>query len=205
MTLESILKECPLIAILRGVQPDECVDIGRALVDVGIKAVEVPLNSPLPLISIAKLKAEFGNDVCVGAGTVMTAAEVSAISRAGAQFAVSPNSNSMVIRRTKLVGMVSIPGVATPSEAFAALADGANALKMFPGEGLPPEVVKAWRAVLPETIPLIPVGGVSTQNIAAYVRAGASGFGVGSAIYRAGDSAQQVALAAQEIIRALKR
>ena len=191
--LQDRLAPLPLIAILRGVEPDEAVAIGQALIDAGFRAIEVPLNSPEPLRSIAALAGAFGERVLVGAGTVLDAADVERIGRAGGRLVVMPHADRAVIRAAKARGLWCLPGVATPTEAFGALAAGADALKLFPAEALPPAVVKAWRAVLPKHVWLLPVGGITPERMAPYLAAGADGFGLGSALYRRGMSAAETA------------
>jgi 2-dehydro-3-deoxyphosphogalactonate aldolase len=186
----------PLIAILRGVRPGEAVAIGGALVDAGFRAIEVPLNSPEPLASIAALAEAFGERVLIGAGTVLDPAEVGGSVGAGGRLIVMPHCAASIIRAAKALGLVCVPGVATPSEAFAALAAGADALKMFPAEALPPAVVKAWRAVLPKDLWLLPVGGITPERMAPYLAAGANGFGLGSAPYQPGLAPAEVAIRA---------
>ena len=176
----------PLIAILRGVVPDEAVAIGQALIDAGFRVIEVPLNSPQPLESIRRLAAACGDRARIGAGTVLTVQQVRDVWNAGGTLIVSPNTNADVIRATKAAGLWSAPGVATPTEGFTALDAGADMLKLFPAEQLGPSVIRAWRAVLPRDVPLVPVGGVSVENMAAFIAAGASGFGLGSAVYKPG-------------------
>jgi len=195
--LDTYLKDLPLIAILRGVTPDEIVAVGRALYDAGFRVIEIPLNSPQPYESISRLTAELGEDCLIGAGTVLTEAQVAEVDAAGGRLIVSPNANLAVIRASKAAGLVSAPGVATPSEGFAALDAGADSLKLFPAEQLGPAVVKAWRAVFPKELALLPVGGITPDNMGPYVAAGASGFGLGSALYKPGLSAAQVSANAQ--------
>lgn len=194
--------ELPLIAILRGVRPDEAVAIGETLVEADFRLIEVPLNSPDPFASIAALAAALADRATVGAGTVMTPANVTSLATAGGEIVVMPHSDPAVIGAAKEAGLVCLPGVATPTEAFAALAAGADGLKMFPGETLPPAAVKAWRAVLPADLPLLPVGGISADKMAAYKAAGASGFGLGSALFRPGDDAAKVRANADEFVAA---
>ena len=184
--------ELPLIAILRGVQPDEVVAIGRELVIAGFRLIEVPLNSPDPIESIRWLAADLGDRATVGGGTVLTADEVAQIADAGGSLVVSPNLNPAVIAATRAAGMLSGPGVATPTEAFAAIEAGADFLKLFPAEQLSPAVLKAWRAVLPAGIPLVPVGGITPESLPPWRAAGATGFGLGSALYRPGMKAEDV-------------
>lgn len=195
--LDTYLKDLPLIAILRGVTPDEIVAVGRALHDAGFRVIEIPLNSPQPYESIRRLTAELGESCLIGAGTVLTEAQVAEVDAAGGRLIVSPNANLAVIRASKAAGLVSAPGVATPSEGFAALDAGADSLKLFPAEQLGPAVVKAWRAVFPRELALLPVGGITPDNMGPYVAAGANGFGLGSALYKPGLSAAQVSANAQ--------
>ncbi|APQ12419.1 2-dehydro-3-deoxy-6-phosphogalactonate aldolase [Pseudomonas oryzihabitans] len=195
--LDTYLKDLPLIAILRGVTPDEIVPVGRALYEAGFRVIEIPLNSPQPFDSIRRLTAELGEDCLIGAGTVLTEAQVAEVDAAGGRLIVSPNANLAVIRASKAAGLVSAPGVATPSEGFAALDAGADSLKLFPAEQLGPAVVKAWRAVFPKELALLPVGGITPDNMGPYVAAGANGFGLGSALYKPGLSAAQVSANAQ--------
>jgi 2-dehydro-3-deoxyphosphogalactonate aldolase len=181
------LAQLPLVAILRGVRPEEAPDVAEPLLEENFEFIEIPLNSPAPLKSIAAVRRMAPARVYVGAGTVLTAAEVEAVARAGGDLIVAPNTNVEVIARAKALGLLCLPGAATPSEAFAALAAGADAIKAFPAEMIPPAAVKAWGAVLPKGTPILPVGGVTPDNLAPYVKAGASGFGLGSALYRPGD------------------
>jgi 2-dehydro-3-deoxyphosphogalactonate aldolase len=192
----------PLIAILRGITPDEAVPVGQALIDEGFRIVEVPLNSPQPLLSIEHLARAFGARALVGAGTVTDAAQVPAVAAAGGRLIVLPHADAAVIGAAKAAGLWCVPGVATPTEAFAALAAGADALKLFPAELLTPPVVKALRAVLPRDLKLLPVGGITPHNLGSYVAAGASGFGLGSALYKPGDAAAQVRARAQAFVQA---
>lgn len=192
----------PLIAILRGVRPDAVVAIGQALIDAGFRVIEVPLNSPEPLESIRRLTAACGDRARIGAGTVLTVQQVRDVAAAGGTLVVSPNANPDVIRATKAAGLWSAPGVATPSEGFSALESGADMLKLFPAEQIGPGVVKAWRAVFPGHVPLVPVGGVTVQNMAAFVAAGAAGFGLGSALYTPGMTATDVRRTADAFVTA---
>ena len=191
----------PLVAILRGLSPEEALDVGRAIVNAGFHILEVPLNSPDPLRSIQILAAAFPN-VLVGAGTVTTAQQVRDIKAAGGQLIISPHLDDNVVCETVNLGLISLPGVATPSEAFKAIALGAHGLKLFPSEMISPAVVKAMRAVLPGHIRLIPVGGIGTHNMADYRKSGASGFGIGSALYAPGKSAQAVGESAAAFVKA---
>lgn len=194
---------CPLVAIIRGVRPDEVESVGQALFDAGIRIIEVPLNSPEPLVSIGRLAARFGDRALIGAGTVLTPADVAAVAQAGGRIIVSPGFDEAVVDATVAAGLVAAPGYFTPSEAFAALKAGAHALKLFPAEAAPPPVVKAQRAVLPASVPLIVVGGVTPDKMAAYLAAGANGFGLGGALFRPGQDAQLVAEQARTFVAML--
>jgi len=196
---------CPLIAILRGVTPDEVVAHGQALYAAGFRIVEVPLNSPDPLASIAALRKALPDAVLVGAGTVLRPTFVEDVLHAGGELIVMPHGDTEIISRAKQLGMACAPGVATPTEAFAALASGADVLKMFPAEQLGTAVVKAWRAVIAKRVPLVPVGGVTPENMAPQVAAGANGFGLGSALYRAGQPASVTAERAQAFVAAWQK
>jgi 2-dehydro-3-deoxyphosphogalactonate aldolase len=196
---------CPLVAIIRGVKPDEVDAIGDALFEAGIRIIEVPLNSPEPFDSIARLARRVGDRALVGAGTVLEPANVQKVRQAGGHLIVAPNFNKAVVEATVGAGMVSMPGIFTPTEAFAALEAGANALKLFPAEGSSPNVVRAIRAVLPREAPLIVVGGVTPDSIGGWLDAGANGFGLGSGLYKPGQSAEQVREAARAYVAAVKR
>jgi 2-dehydro-3-deoxyphosphogalactonate aldolase len=191
-----------LIAILRGVQPHEIPRIAEALLAAGIQAIEVPLNSPQPLESIGWLARTHGDHALIGAGTVLDPREVDAVADAGARLVVAPNFNDVVLARARARGLVSLPGVATPTEGFAALAAGASGLKLFPAEMLGPNVLKAWRAVFPKDAALFPVGGVGVDNLPAYRQAGASGAGLGSSLYAPGVSADLVRRRAEALVAA---
>lgn len=197
--LQAQLARLPLVAILRGLTPAEAPAIGQALASAGFGLLEVPLNSPQPLESIAALAAQHPQ-LLVGAGTVLHAREVREVQAAGGRLIVSPHFDAEVVREAVRLGLACVPGVATPSEAFAALAAGAHALKLFPAEMLTPAVLKALRAVLPASAALLPVGGIGPHNMAEYRRAGASGFGIGSALYTPGRTAAQTAAAAHTFI-----
>ena len=181
----------PLAAILRGIAPAEVEPVGDALVRHGFGIIEVPLNSPQPFESIGRFVRRFPHAM-VGAGTVLDPADVDRVQAAGGTLIVMPHGDASVIRRAKALGMACVPGVATPTEAFAALAAGADALKLFPAEGLPPAVMKAWLAVLPAGTALLPVGGIKPDNMGPYWGAGARGFGLGSALYKPGMDAAAV-------------
>jgi 2-dehydro-3-deoxyphosphogalactonate aldolase len=200
MTFDEAFAQCPLVAILRDVRPDEVEAIGAALIGAGFTLIEVPLNSPDPFESISRLARRFGGQAMIGAGTVLEVAAVERLADAGGRMVVSPNTNEAVIRASVAAGMASLPGYFTPSEAFAALAAGASALKLFPAEGASPAVLKAQRAVLPKHVPVLAVGGISPTNMAPWLAAGAAGFGLGSALYKPGASAEQVGIAARDFI-----
>ena len=199
--LADAMRQLPLVAILRGITPAEAVAVGHALVDAGWSLIEVPLNSPQPLASIAAL-ARALPQALVGAGTVLTASDVRAVADAGAGLVVAPNTDLAVIAESLQRGLVCLPGVATPTEAFAALAADAQGLKLFPAESVTPAVLKALRAVLPAATALLPVGGITPDNMAAYRAAGASGFGIGSALYKPGMTVAEVALQARRFAAA---
>ena len=193
----------PLIAILRGVRPDEVEDIGEALVDAGFTLIEVPLNSPDPLDSIARLARRLAGRAIVGAGTVLNVEAVAAVEAAGGTMVISPNTDVAVIGASAAAGLVSLPGFATPSEAFAALTAGATALKLFPAEATSPAVLKAMRAVLPPATRILPVGGIAPETMTPWIAAGAAGFGLGSALYLPSRSAEDVATRARAFVAAL--
>ena len=189
--LTEALRTIPLVAILRGLQPEEALPIGQSLTATGWTLIEVPLNSPQPLDSIAALASSFPQAL-VGAGTVLTAADVRDVHAAGGELTVSPNFNPAVVHEAVRLGMVCLPGVMTASEAFAALEAGASGLKIFPAEMITPAVVKALRAVLPADVIVLPVGGITPANMRPYLAAGASGFGIGSALYKPGSTPAEV-------------
>ena len=200
--LASFTDRLPLVAILRGIQPDEVLPIGRALVEAGFAILEVPLNSPEPFESIARLAGEFGADTLVGAGTMRTTADLDRLVQAGGRLMVTPHGDPALIRAAKARGLLTLPGVATPTEAFAAIDAGTDGLKLFPAEMIPPKVVKALRAVLPRTMPVFPVGGIEPDSMAVYRAAGANGFGLGSALYKPGMDAAAVAERARAFVTA---
>jgi len=203
--LQTAMAHCGLIAILRGITPAEAEAIGLELYAAGFRLIEVPLNSPDPLDSIRAMRAALPTDCLIGAGTVLDPEDCARVQQAGGELIVMPHSDAAVIRRAKQLGMASCPGVATPTEAYAALAAGADVLKMFPAEQLGPAVLKAWRAVMRPPIALAPVGGITPDNIAIYAQAGASGFGLGSALYKPGLSAAAVGQNARAFIAAWQR
>ena len=197
------LLEQPVVAILRGITPTEIEAVAAALIDQNFRIIEVPLNSPNALESIRLLADAVGEQALVGAGTVLNKDDVHAVRDAGGRMIVSPNTNVDVIRTSVELGLLSLPGFATPSEAFTAVDAGAHGLKLFPADGCPPNVLKAMMAVLPPAIPVLAVGGVSDKNMADYWQAGAKGFGIGSALYKPGRSAADVAAAAKRFAAAL--
>jgi 2-dehydro-3-deoxyphosphogalactonate aldolase len=201
---DAAFARCPLIAILRGVKPDEVEAVGEALVEAGFSLIEVPLNSPDPLDSIGRLADRMKGRAVIGAGTVLTTADVAAVADAGGTMIISPNTNVDVIAASARAGLVSLPGFATPSEAFAALGAGATALKLFPAEAASPAVLKAFGAVVPVGTRLLPVGGIAPETMAPWLAAGAAGFGLGSALYRPGLSANEVGDRARAFIAALR-
>jgi 2-dehydro-3-deoxyphosphogalactonate aldolase len=192
----------PLVAILRGIKPGEALAIGEALVAAGFRLIEVPLNSPDPFASIDLLAKALAGRAVVGAGTVLRVEDVDALAAAGGRLVVSPHTDVEVIAHAKARGLIAVPGFATPSEGFAALKAGADALKLFPAEAAPPNVLKAMKAVLPKAVAVLPVGGIAPETMAAYVAAGAAGFGLGSALYKPGDDAAAVALKARAFVQA---
>ena len=177
------LADLPLVAILRGLKPDNAEAVGHALVEAGFRVIEVPLNSPDPFRSIEILARTMPGNVLVGAGTVLDPEQVNGVRDVGGKLIVMPHGDLDVVRRAKELGLACTPGVATPTEAFAALKAGADAIKIFPAEATPPAVVKAWRAVLPKDAIVLPVGGIKPETMKSYVDAGASGFGLGSALF----------------------
>lgn len=183
---DAAFERLPLIAILRGIRPDEVEAVGEALVEAGFTLIEVPLNSPDPMDSIARLAKRFSGRAIIGAGTVLTEAQVGQVHDAGGTMIISPNTNTHVIAESVRLDLVSLPGIATPSEAFAALDAGANALKLFPAEGASPAVLKAIRAILPKDIRVLPVGGIAPDTMEPWHKAGAAGFGIASALYTPG-------------------
>ena len=195
----------PLVAILRGLRPHEAQAIGLALEQAGFALIEVPLNSPQPFDSIATLRRVLGPDTLVGAGTVTRVEDVQRLAELGADLVVMPHADPAVIRAAKAAGLLCVPGVATPTEAFAAIAAGADALKLFPAELVTTSVMKAMRAVLPANVPLLPVGGITPASLAPWHRAGAAGFGLGSALYSPGLGAEAVADNAARFVRAWRQ
>ena len=196
---------CPLVAVIRGVTPNEVEAVGDALFDAGIRIIEVPLNSPEPLKSIEKLAKHMGDKALVGAGTVLTLDQVAEVKTAGGMIVVSPNTNTEIIAATIAAGMVSCPGYFTPSEGFAALDAGAHALKLFPAEAATPAYLRAQRAVLPRDVPILVVGSVKPDVLRPWLEAGANGFGLGSGVFKPGKSPSQVFESARAYVAALAK
>jgi 2-dehydro-3-deoxyphosphogalactonate aldolase len=204
MDLRAALSYCPIVAILRGVKPDEVEGIGDALIEAGVTVIEVPLNSPHPFDSIRRLAGRHGHHALVGAGTVLEPVDVTRVKEAGGRLVVAPNFDAGVVRAAKSAGLAALPGVMTPSEGFAALKSGADGLKLFPAEIIPPAVFRAWRAVFPVDSLLLAVGGVGVENIRTYADAGASGYGIGSALYKPGRAAAEIGTLARTLVAAAK-
>jgi 2-dehydro-3-deoxyphosphogalactonate aldolase len=198
------LAECPLVAIIRGVTPSEVAEIGAALWESGIRIIEVPLNSPQPFDSIARLASAFGERALVGAGTVLEPEQVTRVADAGGRLIVSPDTRPAVIEAAVAAGMVSTPGFFTPSEAFEALRAGAHGLKFFPAEAATPAVVKSQKAVLPPDVPLLVVGGVKPEAMRGWLEAGADGFGLGGGLYSPGRSPAETAARARAYVEGLR-
>jgi 2-dehydro-3-deoxyphosphogalactonate aldolase len=196
---------CPLVAIIRGVTPDEAEATATAIFEAGIRIIEVPLNSPDAFTSIERIAASLSGRAVIGAGTVLDPADVRRVADAGGTLIVSPNTEPQVIQATVETGMVSCPGMFTPTEAFTALAAGAHALKFFPGDAGSPAVVKAMRAVLPKDVPVIVTGGVSAQSVPAWLEGGADGVGLGSGLYKPGQDPQVTAEKARGFVAAVTR
>lgn len=194
-----------IVAILRGVEPGEAIEIGAALIDAGICIIEVPLNSPQPLLSIERLATKFGSQALIGAGTVLTAAQVDDVSAAGGQLIVSPNTNPDVIERTMELELDSLPGAMTPTDTFAAIAAGARHIKLFPCGSIGPAHLRALREVVPADIRLWAVGGVGADNLREWIAAGAAGIGVGGSLFKPGTSVATIAARAVELVDAWNR
>jgi 2-dehydro-3-deoxyphosphogalactonate aldolase len=202
MRFEDAISQCGIVAILRGIRPSEVIAIGEALQVAGIRVAEVPLNSPDPFVSIAALADKFKGQLVVGAGTVLDEASVDLLKASGGEISVSPDCNPAVIAHAVEQGLLPLPGVFTPTEAFSAIRAGARHLKLFPAEAASPATVKAWKAVLPKHVNIYAVGGVTPSNMQAWIDAGCEGFGIGSNIYRPGMTADDVASSAHGFIAA---
>ena len=197
------LARCPLVAILRGLRPEEAEAVGEALTGAGLTVLEVPLNSPEPLETIRRLAARFSDRALVGAGTVTQAGEVAAVAAAGGRLIVTPHADPALVRAAKTAGLAAVPGFFTPAEAFSLLRAGADALKLFPAEAASPAVLRAHLAVLPRGTAVLPVGGIGVDNLGMWRAAGAAGFGIGSALYRPGDAPDVVGARARDLRAAL--
>jgi 2-dehydro-3-deoxyphosphogalactonate aldolase len=202
--LIAAFEACPLIAILRGITPADAADHGRALYEAGFRIIEVPLNSPNPFDSIAAIRQAVPVDAIIGAGTVLRPELVHDVKAAGGELIVMPHSDPDVVKAAKALAMACSPGVATPTEAFIALKNGADVLKMFPAEQLGCQVVKAWRAVIAAEVPLLPVGGITPDNMGPFLSAGANGFGLGSALYKPGQNAATTLSHAKAYVNGLR-
>ena len=198
--LNEYLNDLPLIAILRGITPEDCEVVTEALFAAGFRMVEVPLNSPQALRSIECIAHQFGDVILVGAGTVLAPEQVHQVREKGGRLIVAPNTNLPVIQAGVEAEMVTIPGAATPTEAFAGIQAGASGVKVFPAEAIGPQVLASWRAVIPDTAPLLPVGGIDSPNMSDYWQAGAAGFGIGGALYKVGKSLGDISASATKLV-----
>lgn len=192
MNLNELLNKMPLVAVLRHIKPEEAIEIGQVLIDAGFLCLEVPMNSPNPCESIRLMAEAFGDKALIGAGTVVTVEQVQQVADAGGKIIIMPHTDIDIVKQSKALGLTCVPGISTPSEAYAAINAGADAIKLFPAEGNPPAVLKAMRAILPKELPVIPTGGITPEKMADYMKVGATGFGLGSALYKPGDSADVV-------------
>lgn len=200
--LKKALQACPLIAVLRWITPQEVEGVAETLIQAGFRLIEVPLNSPEPYVSIERLARRFGSEAIIGAGTVMSVQSVAQVSDAGGRLVVMPHADTAVVRAARDHGFACFPGVATPTEGFAALDAGADGLKIFPAEAISPSILKAWRAVFAKEIPLLPTGGITPEAIPSWLKAGASGFGIGGNLYRPGKSLSEIRKSAIEFVKA---
>ena len=202
---QSAIHDMPLIAILRGLSPESCLEIGHALINAGFKIIEVPLNSPKPYQTLSMLSEEFGDKVIIGAGTVLQANQVDKLADTGCNLIIAPNLDLRVAKQTEQHNLIYCPGVLTPTEAFSAIEHGASGLKLFPAEMISPTIVRALCAVLPGDVPLFPVGGISPHHLYDYLQAGANGFGIGSAVFKPDYPASKVHAAAIEFVHAYQQ
>lgn len=200
--LRDNLNRCPIIAILRGLSPEKAIDVGQCLIDAGVSILEVPLNSPDACKSIELMAAAFGDNAIIGAGTVLSQQDVQQVHAAGGEIIISPNMDPKVIVESKALGMISLPGIQTTSEAFLALQSGADGIKVFPANAIPPSVIQAWNAVLPADTLILPVGGVNAENLEEYWAAGVHGFGVGSWLYSPKLSLAEIRTNAEALVAA---
>ncbi|WP_142781701.1 2-dehydro-3-deoxy-6-phosphogalactonate aldolase [Agrobacterium sp. T29] len=200
--LEAALRDCPLVAVLRWITPQEVEDVTEILVDAGFRFIEVPLNSPDPFNSIERIANRFGGEALIGAGTVMTPVDVTRVRDVGGRLIVMPHADLSVVRAANTQDMACFPGVVTPTEAFAALEAGADGLKIFPAEAISPAILKAWRAVFAPRIPLLPTGGIKAEAMPDWIKAGASGFGIGGNLYRPGLSLDDIKASAVAFVSA---
>ena len=200
MRFDDAFSELPLVAILRGIRPEEAIPVGRALVDAGFRMIEVPLNSPDPWQSISSLAEAFSDRAVIGAGTVLSVRDVENVKAAGGSVVISPNTDDNVIRATVACGLTSLPGFSTPTEGLAALEAGASALKLFPAEASSPAILKALSAILPPRTRVLPVGGIDIESLGRWHKGGAAGFGIGSALYKPGIEAQRVGDLARQFV-----
>lgn len=203
MNLSDLLKKMPLVAVLRHIKPEEAVEIGQVLIDAGFLCLEVPMNSPNPCDSIRLLAEAFGDKAMIGAGTVVTVDQVQQVADAGGKIIIMPHTDVEIVKKSKALGLTCVPGISTPSEAYTAINAGADGIKLFPAEGNPPQVLKAMRAILPTGLPVVPTGGITPEKMADYMKAGATGFGLGSALYKSGDSADVVRDKANRFVAAI--
>ena len=198
------LSDMPLVAILRGLPPEQAIDVSTVLVEAGFKIIEVPLNSPEPFESISKIKKHFGDQIIVGAGTVLTGEDARKVYDCGGELIVAPNLDPEVAEVSRALGMIYCPGILTPTEAFLALKLGATTIKLFPADAHPPSYIKAIRAVLPPETSIMPTGGIVPDNMAQYISAGATGIGLGSALYSPNKTLDEISAAAKTYIKAIK-
>jgi 2-dehydro-3-deoxyphosphogalactonate aldolase len=198
---KNLIKKLPLIAILRGIRPEECLEIGCKLFDVGFRIIEIPLNSPEAFKSIEKLALKLKEEAIIGAGTIFNIKQLQLLSDAGGQLAVMPHIDLKIVAMAKKLNLICFPGVASPTEALSAIEAGADGLKIFPAEMITPKILKSWKVILPENTMLFPVGGIEPESIESYVLAGATGFGIGSALYKPGKSVLEIVKIGRQFIK----